>query len=91
MQVCKKSNKKDLKNFAELQTTQKIVIPLFQQVTVPVRGEVLYGPTNSAVAAKPAFERRDGLPVSPALVFLTEGKRMLQNTNPHGHTYALDG
>ena len=90
MQVRKKSDSYYLKSFIELQTTHKMVIPPFQQVLVPARGEATYGTTNGGVEATSAFERRDALVVSPALVTLTEGKTMLHITNPHSHTYTVD-
>ena len=90
MQVRMKSDKKYLNIFIELQTTQKMVISPFQQVMVPDRGEAIYVPTNRAVEATPAFEKRDALLVSLALVTLTQGKTMLQITNPHNNTYTLD-
>ena len=90
MQVRKKSDNKYLNIYIELQTTQKMVIPPFQQVMVPDRGETTYAPTNRAVEATPAFEKRDALLVSPALVTLTQWKTMLQITNPHNDTYTLD-
>ena len=74
----------------ELQTTQKMVILPFQQTMVPTLGEATYAPTNGAVKATPAFERRDTLLVSAALVTLTEGKTMLQIANPHNYTYTFD-
>ena len=66
-----------------------LILP-FQQAMVPVRSVATYAPTNGAVKALPAIERRDALLVSPALFTLTEGKTMLQITNPHSHTYTLD-
>ena len=89
MQV-RKNSKKNMKSFVELQTTQKMVIPPFQELMVLVRGEATYAPTNGVVKATLAFERRDALLVSPPLVTLTEGKMMLQITNPHIHTYTHD-
>ena len=67
-----------------------MVIPPFQQVMVPVRGEATYALTNSPVEATPSFERRDALLLSPALVNLTERETMLQITNPHSPTYEID-
>ena len=75
MQVRKKSVDKLMKSFTEVHTTQKMVVSLFQQVMVPT-----YALTNGAVEATPAFEKRDAVLVSPALVNLTEGKTMLQNS-----------
>ena len=72
-----KSKNKDLNSFIDLQMTQKMVKPPFQQLMLPARCEATYAPTNGAVEATPAFERRDALLVSPALVTLTEGKTML--------------
>ena len=90
VQKRKKSNEKNLNKIMKLRTTQKMVITSFQQVMIPVRIEITYGPTNGAVKAPPAFERRDALLVSTALVTLTEGKTKLQINKPHSHTYALD-
>ena len=90
MQVRKKSNNKYLKSFEEKQTSQKMLIPPFQQLMVPVRCEATFAPTNGAVEATPAFERRDALLAPPALVTLTDGRTMLEITYPHSHTYTLD-
>ena len=64
-----------------------MVIPRFQQMMVPVRGEPTYAPTNRAMKATPAFERGDALLISPAPVNLTEWKTKLQSTNTHNHIY----
>ena len=66
-----------------------MVIPPFQKVMLPVQGEVTYAPPNGAVEATLAFERRNALLVSVALVTLTEVKTLLQITNPHKQTYKL--
>ena len=86
MQTRKKSNNEYSNSFMELQTTQQIVIAPFQQVMVLVRREATYAPTNGAVEATPQLQRGDALLVSQALVTFTEGKTMLQITNPHGQT-----
>ena len=57
---------------------------------LPIRGEATYAPTNGAVEAKPAFERRDALLVSPAPVTLTEETTMIQITYRYRHAYTLD-
>ena len=67
-----------------------MAVPPFRQVMAPIRGEATYAPTTCAVDATPAFQRRDALPVSPALVTLTEGKMMLQITNSHNHTFTFN-
>ena len=40
--------------------------------------------------ATPAFDRKETLLVSPALVTLVEGRPTIQVTNPHNHTHTLD-
>ena len=86
MQVGKKTNDKYTESFIELETTQKIVIMLFKQVLVIVRG----APTSGSSQAEPAFERNDTLLVSPTLGTLTKGKTIVQVTNPDNHTYSLE-
>ena len=89
-QVHRKSGSKYPNSLLELQTTQKMVIPPFQQVILPVLGEATYAPTNGALETTPTFERRDAFLVSSALVSMTQGKTMPQNTNPHNHTNTLN-
>ena len=67
-----------------------MAIPPFQQVMELVRGKAAYVLTNSVLEATPSFKRQDPLLVSSVLVIMTEGKTMLQITNPHNHTYTLD-
>ena len=86
MQVRKKPNDNYLNSFEDIPTTLKSAISPFQQVTLPFRGEATYAPTNGAVQANSAFERRDALLVSSPLVTLTEGKTMIQITYRHKHT-----
>ena len=64
-----------------------MVIPPFYQVLVPIRGEVTYALTNGVLDATPAFERRDALLVSPALVTMITA---LLITSPNSHAHTLD-
>ena len=61
MQLRKKFTNNYLNSFVELQATQKTVIQLLQEVMV--RGEDTYAPTNNAVEATPALDRKEALPV----------------------------
>ena len=84
-----KSSNKYLNRFIVLQTTQQTVIPPVQKLRVPCRGEATNNPINGAVEATLAFERKNGTLVSPAQVTLTEGRTIIQVTNPHSHIYTL--
>ena len=57
---------------------------------VHVGGEATHAPTNRAVAATPVPCRKKALLVSAALVTLIRGRKMIQVTNHHNHTYTLD-
>ena len=90
MQVHKKSNDKYLNSiFLKKQKTQISLIPRFQQLMETVRGEATYDTTNCVVEATHAFEKKEALVFSTALVTLTERKTLLQVTNTHNHTYTL--
>ena len=62
----------------------------FQQVMVPLRSEATDAPTGSALETSQAFEGKDPLLESPALVTLTEGKTKILATDSHSHTYLSD-
>ena len=75
----------------DLRTAQKIVTLPFQQKILSVKSEAAYAPTNSAVQATPAFDKKDALLVSLPLFTLTEGKTRILVKNPHNHSYKVEG
>ena len=74
-----------------LRTAQKIVTPSFQQKIVFVKSKAAYAPTNSAVEATAAFDKKDALLVSLPLFTLTERKTRILIKNPHNHSYKVGG
>ena len=90
MQVRQHQNKKFKTGLFELSSCRTTVIPPHHQIRLPVHCTSDITQTTGAVEGTPVFMRETCLLVSSVIADLTDGKTMIQVTNPNEHTFTLD-
>ena len=90
MQVKQQQNQKFKTGLIELYSCEKKVNPPHHQIMLPVHSASYLTQATGTIEGTPAFMRKTCLLVSPGLNELTDGKTMIQVTNPNEHTFTLE-
>ena len=90
VQVRQQKNNRFKTGLINLCSSSGTVIPPLHQVMIQVHSDSDISLTTGTVDGSPAFKRKTCLHVSPALVYLEEGKTAIQVTKPNNNTFTLE-